>query len=90
MTMKTAHGEHHHGLMTPQAPGPTYPFVKGALVIGAVLGDQAGLAYANSYTRDLVPLMEWSIIYCVVGMAILGVPAWIIDVVRHRRGRSMS
>ena len=90
MAMKTAHGEHHHGLMTPQAAGPTYPFLKGAVIIGAVLGDQSGLAYANSYTRDLLALIVWSIVFSVVGVVVLGIPAWIIDMVRHRRGKSMS
>jgi hypothetical protein len=90
MAMKTAHAEHHHGMMTPQAPGPTYPFVKGAIIIGGVMGFMSGLAYANTYTRLLLPLIVWSFCCAVVGAVILGIPSWIIDVSRHRRGKSMS
>ena len=90
MAMKTAQAEQHHGLMTPQAPGPTYPFVKGAIIIGAVMGFMSGLAYANTFTRALLPLIVWAFSCAILGSAILGIPAWVIDVVRHRRGKELS
>jgi hypothetical protein len=89
MAVNTVHGEH-HGLMTPQAPGPTYPFMKGGIIIGAIMGFMSGLAAANTFTRALLILIVWSTVSAVIGAVGLGIPGWLIDIIRHRSGKEMS
>ena len=91
MTMQGTHGEHHHhGLMTPQRPGPVYNFMKGGIVIGGVLGFISFMAYANTFTNAVFSLFFICGGGAIAGVIVLGFLGWIVDVVRHRRGKELS
>ena len=62
----------------------SYPWLLGGLIIGADVGLLSGMAYANTFTRDLVTLILWSVGGAVVTGAILGGIGWLIDNSRSR------
>jgi hypothetical protein len=61
-----------------------YPWMLGGLIIGADAGLLSGMAYANTFTRDLVALLLWSVGGAIVTGAVLGGIGWLIDNSRNR------
>ena len=53
-------------------------------MIGAVSGLISGLAEANTFTRDLVTLILYSLSGAVLFAAVLALLGWLVDVARHR------
>jgi CHASE2 domain-containing sensor protein len=76
----------HHAMDTPLSSVRTYPFMKGAIIIGAVSGLISGLAEANTFTRDLLTLILYSIAGAIIFCAILALVGFLVDTARHRRG----
>jgi hypothetical protein len=74
------HGSHVHS----HGSGKTYPWTIAGIIIGAVGGLLSGMAYANTFTRDLLPLLAYSLLGAVVFGAILGAVGWVIDLARGR------
>jgi hypothetical protein len=81
MAMKHTPGERRGMTAT---SGRSYPWALGGLIVGAVTGLLAGMAQANTFTRDLVTLLVWSIIGAILAGAILGGIGWFIDQSRNR------
>jgi hypothetical protein len=64
--------------------GRTYPWTIGGLIVGADAGLLGGMAQANTFTRDLITLILWSLFGAIVIGAILGGIGWLIDNSRNR------
>src|ERR1700704_3685843 len=62
--------------------GRTYPWTLGGLIIGADAGLLSGMADANTFTRDLVTLILWSVAGAILFSGILGFLGWLMDVLR--------
>ena len=60
------------------------PWTLGGLIIGADLGLLSGMAYANTFTRDLLPLILWSVAVAVISSVVFGGIGWFIDNARQR------
>ena len=76
MAMKNMPGDRHGMAMS---SGRSYPWMLGGIIIGAVVGLVSGMAYANTFTRDLLPLILWSVATAIVVTGVLGGLGWAID-----------
>jgi hypothetical protein len=86
MAVKSAHED---GMTTKatMGPGRSYPFFKAGVLIGAPAGFLSGMADANTFTRDLVTLIIWSLVGAVLIGAIGALAGWLVDLARDRRPR---
>jgi hypothetical protein len=81
--MRHTPGERHG--TTTHSSGQSHPWALGGFIIGAVTGLLAGMAQANTFTRDLLMLILWAIGGTILFGAILGGIGWLIDQSRNRR-----
>jgi len=59
--------------------------MKAGIIIGAVTGFLSGMADANTFTRDLLTLIGYSIVGSIIFAAILALLGWLVDAARNRR-----
>jgi hypothetical protein len=78
--MNQMHGQRHR----PATSSQSYPWMIGGIIVGAVSGLLSGMAEANTFTRDLLMLILWSLAGAILFSAILGGLGWLIDRARHR------
>ena len=65
-----------------------YSFFKAGVIIGGVTGLLSGMADANTFTRDLLTLIVFSLVGAVIGSAVLGLLGFVVD--RIRGGTPMA
>lgn len=78
MAVNNMAAERHVG----KSSGRTPPWMLAGLIVGADLGLLAGMAYANTFTRDLGLLILFSLGGAVLVGGLLTILGWIMDVMR--------
>ncbi len=64
------------------------PWTLAGIIVGGDLGLLSGMAYANTFTRDLLPLLLWSVGGAIVAGGVLGAIGMMLD--NARGGRSAA
>jgi hypothetical protein len=82
MAMKHTPGERHGGTVV--GSGRSYPWMLGGIIVGSAAGLLAGMAQANTVTRDLLVLLLSAIAGALLFGAIFGALGWFIDQSRNR------